>query len=630
MALLLALFTIAVFWQATFNGFVNYDDPEYVLGNPVVLDGLSRPGLSWAFTTDHACNWHPVTWLSHMLDCQLFGLQAWGHHLTAIVIHGLSTGLLFLVLRRLTGNFWPALAVAAIFGVHPTRVESVAWVSERKDVLSTFFWMATLGAYSRWIAPGTGGRERKRWYAIALGTFALGLLSKPMMVTLPCVLLLLDYWPAKRFREMSHSKLLIEKLPFVLMVIVSIVVTLIVQQGAMSSLEKIPPASRVTNALVSYVRYLWQLLWPTGLAVYYPRPDHWPWTQWLPALLLLFSISAAAWWHRTKRPYLLVGWLWYLGTAVPVIGLVQVGTQAMADRYTYIPGIGLLIMLAWGGTELAVHFRLPAKALRVAVAAVVVTCVLLTSMQIGYWRDGETLFRHTLSVTPPSALAYSNLGSALLEKGQHEASMPYFLDSLRLSPDDAKARYNYGLALSLMGRTPEAIAELERSLTLAPTWPMPHVKLGLALLASDRVGESVQRFAEAVRLDPQDVQSRYYFAESLRKTARFEDAILHYREAIQMRPDVPESYLGLAGTLGLMNRKPEAIAIWQRALQLKPDHVKAHINLGVLLGEAGRIEEAARHFRTAVQLDPKDGDAAFNLQIANAELAKQRTKPAGN
>ena len=435
----LFLLVLCTFWPSLGNGFVNYDDDLYVAANGHVQSGLSWAGARWAFCTPVAANWHPATILSHMLDCQLFGLKPWGHHLTSVWLHAVNTVLVFLVFRRMTGALWRSLLVAALFGLHPLRVESVAWVAERKDVLSTFFFMLTLWAYVRYAQESkVQSPKSKVAYVLALVFFACGLMSKPMLVTLPFVLLLLDYWPLGRNAECGMRnaepgaggkvqgrtwpwmKLVREKAPFFLLAAIASAVTLITQHRAkaLATVENIRLIDRLANALVSYCRYLAKFLWPAKLAVFYPEPVKWPTATVLLAGLLLLGISIMAVALRHRHRYLPVGWLWSLGTLVPVIGLVQVGAQAMADRYTYVPLIGVALLLVWGMHELTSRWQFRAVLLSAAAAAGMILCVALTRRQIGHWRDTETLFRHALAVTDDNWVAHHNLGDALEKRGR--------------------------------------------------------------------------------------------------------------------------------------------------------------------------------------------------------------------
>ena len=499
LAVLLALVTIALYWPATRHDFVNYDDPEYVLNNTHVTGGLTLENTRWAFRSGFAANWHPVTWLSHMLDCQLFGLKPWGHHLTSVLLHALNAALVFLFLRGLTGAFWRSALVAALFGLHPVHVESVAWVAERKDVLSACFGLLALICYggyaekaeSRKLKAEMGGRSPSSLfhapfsppYWFALFFFALGLMSKPMLVTWPLVMLLLDYWPLERFKPDQMWRLVREKTPFFALAVVASVVTFLVQKhgGAVAAIENVPLGARSENALISYCRYLGKLFWPTDLAIFYPRLGDWPMEKVLLAggLILGISVMLLVQWRRS--PFLLMGWLWFVGTLVPVIGLVQVGGQALADRYTYIPSLGMLILVIWGAGEFTKRWRCQMITLSVVGSVPIVLCIALTRQQLGYWKDSEILFRHALEVTENNHAAHKCLGDALDKKGQTDEAISQFQEALRLKPDFVLAYNNLGSALLKKGRTDEAVSQFQEAIHLSPDYAEAHTNLTRAL-----------------------------------------------------------------------------------------------------------------------------------------------------
>ena len=564
LAALLVLVTIATFWPATRGNFVNYDDDSYVTSNVHVQNGLTWESVKWACLNPVAANWHPVTVWSHMVDCQLFGLQPWGHHLTNVVLHALNAGLVLALLQLLTGATWRSLWVAALFAVHPLRVESVAWVSERKDVLSGFFGLLSLIAYACYAqrrmqnaecrmqnAEATDTQHATRFtfhtgnfYLLSLCFFALGLLSKPMLVTWPCVMLLLDYWPLRRMQKAEcrrqneavtdtfhvsrftpHVSLLLEKLPFFALAAAVSVVTFLVQKqaGAVMGAERLSVGARVANALISYGCYLGKLFWPMDLAVYYPRPDQWPLVKVLLAGGLILGLSVLVWVRRWRPPYLLMGWLWFVGMLVPVIGLVQVGAQAMADRYTYLPSLGVLILTVWGAYELMqgkAEIRNPKGGpaglisgfgLRISYVAggvAVFACLALTRQQIGYWRDSEALFRHALEVTQNNTLAHYGLGVALDERGQIDEAIRQLEEALRLSPANASVHYNLGVAFFQRGRTAEAIRQFRETIRLNADYAEAHNNLGTALGLTGQTDEAIRQFQEALRLRPDYAEAR--------------------------------------------------------------------------------------------------------------------------
>ncbi len=593
LAVLLGLVTISLYWPATSHDFVNYDDQDYVTANVHVQSGLTLESIKWAFSNPVVANWHPLTMLSHMLDCQIYGLKPGGHHLTNVLLHGVNTVLVFLFLRRLTGAIWRSLMVAALFGLHPLHVESVAWVAERKDVLSTFFGLLCLMAYARYAetsrvqSPKSEiGIPTSRYYWLAWIFFALGLMSKVMLVTVPFVLLLLDYWPLERIADcglrIADSKsavrpstlnslarrsaaktaqpstvwrLVKEKIPFFALAAVASVMAYAVQQhsGAMQTIEHLPLAARAGNALISYCRYCGKLFWPANLAVFYPYPEHWPLEQVLLAGGLIIGISVLFFMQRARYPYLLVGWLWYCGTLVPVIGLVQVGGQSMADRYTYIPSLGLLILVIWGAYELTQRSRYQEMALWVAGCAAIVLCIGLTRQQLAYWQDNEALYRHTLAVTEHNYLARHNLGIALYKKGQTDEAISQYREALRLKPDYAEAHYNLGAALGKKGQTDEAIIQFQEAIRLKPDYAEAYNNLGTALGRKGQIDEAIIQFQKALRLKPDCAEFHYDLGTDLGMKGQIDEAIIQFQEALRLKPDYAEARHNLALALEIKN-----------------------------------------------------------------------------
>lgn len=498
LCLALAAAVLAVFWQVQGHEFIRYDDYEYVVENPHVRNGLTLQNVVWAFSTPYASNWHPLTFLSHMLDCELYGLNPAGHHLNSLLIHLLNTLLLFLILARATGALWRSAFVAALFGLHPLHVESVAWVAERKDVLSTFFWILTVHFYIRY-TEGPGAVP----YMISLLFFSLGLMSKPMLVTLPFVLLLMDYWPLERFRfkepgeerglsngseekdakiHVGPIRLLLEKTPFLMLAASSSVVTFLVQEkwGAVHSL--IPLKTRIANALFSYVHYLIKALWPGDLAFFYPHPGNTlPMIQVLGAGILLAGLTLLALCNFRRIPYLIVGWFWYLGTLFPVIGLIQAGPQAMADRYTYMPLIGVFLIVTWGAYGIAErHIRL--RPILLLSAAVCLSALSVSSwFQVRHWKDSRSLFEHALAVTASNFLAHNNLGNVLAREGRTEEAVRHFSEAIRIQPGNAAAHNNFGNALLDMGKHREALFHYREALRLRPDFREARLNLQRAL-----------------------------------------------------------------------------------------------------------------------------------------------------
>jgi len=511
----LALVVGVAFWPVLGHDFVAVDDERYVTTNPHVRQGLSLAGLGWAWTAFDAANWHPLTWLSHQLDWQLFGADPTGHHLTSLLLHVANTIALFLLLERMTSSAVRSALVAVLFGLHPQHVESVAWVAERKDVLATFFWMLAIGAWIRWVrCPGA---LRYSWVVLAM---AAGLCAKPMLVTLPFTLLLLDCWPLRRFDLGSVpagqlGRLLREKIPLFVLAAASCAVTLLAQRsgGAVASLELYPLAVRAANAIVAYATYLSRTVWPVGLAMPYPHPGaDVPLPKLVVSAALLAGLSLLCFATRRRHPHLAIGWMWFLGTLVPVIGLVQVGSQALADRYTYVPLLGLFLALAWSipasGGPLGRRSREDAPAVRRDTLPLALTCALvpllsvLTWLQLEHWRDESALARRALAVTRDNALAHDRLGLELARSGEPEQAIPHHLRAIEIRPRFAEAHHNLAGALVALGRVGEALERYREALRLEPDYPEARLNWGVALVRSGRMAEAIEQFDEAVRLRP--------------------------------------------------------------------------------------------------------------------------------
>jgi tetratricopeptide (TPR) repeat protein len=594
-AVVLAVVTLTVYAQVIGHQFISLDDDLYIRDNPIVGRGLTLPGIAWAFTTFHAANWHPLTWLSHMLDSQLFGLNAGGHLLVNAFIHVANTLLLFWFLRRATGANWRSAIVAALFALHPMHVESVAWAAERKDTLAAFFGLLTLLAYARYVEASSWKR-----YALVALCLGLGLMAKPMLVTWPFVLLLLDYWPLGRvmWRPVDGMKrlanvwwpLLREKLLLFGLVAASMVVTYLAQSrgGTVRALVDAPLSLRVSNAIVSYAKYFLATFWPSDLAVYYPfATTGIPSWQVAAALVLLAAVTAVAVREANTRPYLIVGWLWFLGTLVPVIGLVQVGGQSMADRYHYLPSIGLFVALVFGFADLATARRTGRVPLAATAAAALVICASLTAVQITRWRDSVTLFERTLAVTPDNLVIQYNLGHVLGQQRRYDEALAHFAEALRIKPDFFDALINTGMTLSEMGRAAEAVGFYERALRVAPTSSKAHTQLALALAKQDKKSEALAEFRKALELAPRDANAR--------------------------------ANLGLM--LARQGNVAEAMEQLNEAVGLNPDSAEAHNNLGLVLLASGKARDSIPHFSTALRLKPDLAAAQENMRRAQARLS---------
>jgi tetratricopeptide (TPR) repeat protein len=645
--LALGLITLAVYAPSLTHNFLAYDDQVYVTENLHVQAGLTWQGVEWAFRSYAASNWHPVTWLSHMLDCQLYGLRPAGHHLTNVLLHTANALLLFLVLSRMTGWVWRSACVAGLFAWHPLHVESVAWVAERKDLLGASFWLLTLWAYGRYAKTRSAkpeGRSQKTavsgpqsevqgsklpfgasisqlpascFYALSLVFFILGLMSKPMVVTLPFVLLLLDYWPLQRLQfpalhssrfkvsastgmpqpsdarqAVPFTRLFWEKAPFLALSAICCALTVWAQQGTYSvvSVAGLPLSRRIPHALVAYAHYLGAMVVPRHLAAHYPYPTTTAAAALAGAGIVLVLLSVLAVWFGTRRPYLLVGWLWYLGTLVPVIGLVQVGDQAWADRYTYLPLIGVFLALVWGLGDLAEE-KWPGGAGRTnsaravmggMVVAVGLALLAGTALQLSYWKDTRTLFAHAAQVTQHNGRAITVLGSLLAKEGKLPEAMALYSQALRYRPDNPEAHFFLGNALEQQGKPSEAVAEYAQALWFRPLQEKTHLALGIILA----------------------------------KQKHYDEAARHYQAALAINPASALAHNNLARLLHTQGRLDEAIEHYSAALNLDAQLAQAHNNLGVVLIQKGRLAEGASHLQEAVRLNPSDAESQYNLALA--------------
>ena len=628
--LLLLLATFAVYWQVQSSEFVNFDDNLYVTENSKVQAGLTMKGVIWAFTAGTWVSncWHPLTWLSHMLDCQFFGLNAGGHHLTSLFFHIANTLLLFFVLKRMTGALWQSGFVAALFALHPLHVESVAWVSERKDVLSTLFWLLTMGAYCRYAErPGLSR------YFLVLLFFVLGLMSKPMLVTLPFVLLLMDYWPLGRLHwgqanreddvkilESSVFCLVGEKIPFfVLSALASIAVFIAEQKGgALKPLSWPFMKLHIANALVSYIRYLGKVVWPGGLAFFYPNPKMFSMQLWWEAIgsgMLLVCLTVILARAVRRFPYLAVGWLWYLGTLVPVIGVVQAGSFAMADRYTYVTLIGVFIMIAWGVPKLLPQWRRRNSWLAVTATIFLTILMAITWKQVQYWKNSTTLFEHALQVTSNNHMAHNGLGVVLKNQGRFDEAIGHYLEALRIKPDFQETHNNLGFAYFRKGDNRKAVKHYLEALRIRPDFEKAHSNLGIALEKEGRINEAISHFSEALRLRP-DAGAYNNLGVTLFRKGDTQGAIKNYLEALRLQPDSVDGHYNLGVALEKEGRTDAAVSHYLEALRIKPDYVGAHNNLGIVLEKKGRIDEAIGHYLEALRIKPDFEEAHNNLGIA--------------
>jgi protein O-mannosyl-transferase len=583
----LAIITWIVFAQTLRHDFVNYDDDHYVYQNAKITSGISLSGIGWAVSHVHSENWHPLTTISHMLDCQWYGLKAGGHHFTNVLLHTIAVILLFLVLREMTGALWQSAFVAAVFAIHPLHVESVAWVAERKDVLSGVFFMLTLLAYVGYVRAASIGR-----YLGVVLLCALGLMSKPMLVTLPFVLLLVDYWPlnrcqtsdvrrhkggfeSTRVEKHSLARLIVEKIPLVALSIISSGVTLLAQKQAIGWIEELPLGWRLENAAVSYVLYVWQMLWPVKLAVFYPHPENrLPMWEIILALVGLIAVTAGIFSLQKKRPYLVTGWLWYLVMLVPVIGIIQVGWQGRADRYTYLPQIGLYILIAWAVADLSVSWRYRREILGTSAAIIIVILIWRAWIQTSFWRNSETLWSHTLAVTSDNDVAQNNLGIVLLAKGRLEEAIPRFEAAVNLRPENAPAHDNLAKAFLQKGQIAEAMLHYRKLLEIQPENVGARNILGTVLVQQGRVSEALELWEETLAIEPENGDAMANIAwvlatspqESLRNGAR---AVELAEQALRLSGGKnPLIFRTLAAAYAESGRFPEAIENAKRALEL--------------------------------------------------------------
>ncbi len=635
----LAVIVWVVFGQTLGHEFVNYDDDEYVYENPEVVRGLTFQGIIWAFTHVHCSNWHPLTWISHMLDCQVYGLSPGGHHLTNVLLHTATAILLFLVLRRMTGYLWRSAFVAAVFAIHPLRVESVAWVAERKDVLSGLFFMLTLWAYTRYAQGVTGDacratrtnptlspatRHPSLFYCLVLMFFALGLMCKPMLVTLPLVLLLLDYWPLRRISEFGVrsselentlrpstlnpqlSTLFLEKLPLLGLAVASCVVTIFAQHETIQPFENISLPLRAGNASISCVAYLGQMFWPAGLAVLYPFPAAGiEVSEVVVSLVLLAGISGGVFILRGRCPCFLTGWLWYLIMLLPVIGIVQVGVQARADRYAYLPQIGLYLMLTWAAADLCAGWRHRRAVLGGGATVILAALIFCARAQASYWRNSELLWTHTLACTSDNAVAHNNLGNVLFKMGDIEDALAHFQTALQIKPDLAEAHNNLGNALLKKGRADEAIAHFQKALQVRPGYAIARNNLGNALLQQGQADEAMAHYQAALQITPDSTEVHINLGSALLQKGQLDEAMVHFQKALQITPDSAEAHNNLGIVLLQKGQLDEAMVHFQKALQITPDSAEVHNNFGNALLQKGRLDEAIAQYQKTLQIKPE-------------------------
>jgi tetratricopeptide (TPR) repeat protein len=625
--------TLVAYAPVRNHQFINWDDNEYIQNNPQVQAGLTLSGVRWAFTTFHAANWHPLTWLSHMLDCELFGQWAGGHHLTNLFLHTLNILLLLLFLWDLTGAFYRSLVVAALFALHPLHVESVAWVAERKDLLSAFFSLPALWAYAAWTR-----RKRFGYYAGSLVCFALALAAKPMPVTLPCVMLLMDHWPLERplfdaqgpgwkKRWAPLGSRLVEKWPFFLLSLASCLITIQAQHagGAMAPLAALPLAARLQNAVMAYGAYIGKTIWPGALSPIYPLIMPLPEGPALISLGVLAAISALVWRQR-RLGFLPVGWLWYLGMLVPAIGIVHVGSQALADRYTYMPIIGLFIMAVWGGAHLGDKLKLPAWGGAALSGVLLAALGAATFQQARMWRDSETLFRHAVRLDPRNYIAHGALGDTLRALKRTDEAMVHYQAALATYPFDPQVLTDLGVMAADQGKVEEALVYLHRALQVRPDYFPTRFNLGEILSKARRYEEAAAHLHQATRLQPNDARAHTSLGVAQAHLARWQEAENSHRKAIGLAPQYPEAWNNLGYALAMTHRLEEALAAFSEAVRLRPTFAEAMVNWSNALAQAGDGQGAEARLEEGLAALPKNAELHYNL--ANLLAGRNRLEAA--
>lgn len=686
----LAAAAVLVFWQVSNCDFINYDDPVYVTDNSQVQDGVTIDAVRWALTTGHGANWHPLTWLSHMLDVQFFGLRPHYHHLTNLFLHIINTLLLFYVLHRMTKAPMRSAFAAALFALHPLHVESVAWVSERKDVLSTFFWMLTMAAYIKYVEirkENSGRGLNFLNFSAVIIFFILGLMSKPMLVTLPFVLVLLDYWPLGRF-ELNFTKnlgkgqqdekfkekagleisaltsnkkkektrkrnsnrevvakthhefnlkspilqassglrvVVHEKIPLFIAAGLSCIVTYIVQQkgGAVKSIEQFPLPDRIANTFVSYETYLFKTIWPGNLAIYYPHPGSWPIWHTVGAILLLVAVTFAVVWNMRKFPYLATGWFWFAGTLIPVIGIVQIGTQAMADRYTYVPLIGLFIMAAWGIPDLLKNVSFRNKVLWTASFSILICLSVITWKQIGYWRDSISLYDHALGVVGPDDIIYLNRGVARESKGDHMQAISDYDGAIEINPRRAEAYHNRGLVYGKLGNYMREVSDCSRAIEIYPAYADAFGHRGTALSELGNYRQAISDFDRAIELNPKLAWAYGDRGRAYGKLGNQAQAISDFEESLKLNPKSSEIYNNRGVAYAIMGNQEQAISDYDQAIGIDPDFADAYFNRGVANARLGNLRQAISDYDRAIQINPKYAAAYNNRGAAYGKLGER-------
>lgn len=646
---LLILGILAVYLPLRLD-FITYDDPDYVTSNPHVRAGVTWESVEWALGHTSSAEWHPLTILSHMIDCQFYGLNSRGHHFTNLLLHAANSLILLFLLWSMTGRLLPSAFAAALFAFHPMNVEAVAWISERKGLLSTFFGLLCLFSYVRYAKasqgscisgdtpasqPGNGpnieigaiATARKSipaayYYVLAFVFLGLGLLSKPMLVTWPFVMLLLDYWPLRRFsaanfkyQRTAFVRLVLEKIPFLALSLASCIVAFLVGRawGAVTTAVETPLSARISNALLAYRLYIQKLIWPTHLSINYPFVLHWPTTQVLASLIGLVTITTLVVWQATKRPYLAVGWGWYVGTLVPVIGLLHFGNHFMADRYSYVTAIGLFILIGWTGGEFAGKSIFRRTIASICAGGVLMACALCAKHQLLYWQNSEALFRHAIAVNPNDFVAQNNLGFYFDQHRNPAQAEECYRAALAINPASTFALEKLATLLIAKNRNEEAAASCEAALSLEPLMPDAHCTLGLAYMKLGKRKEALAQYAEAISIRPDFAPAHYNMANALAAQGQFQEALEHYHQAVRWDPDNADAHNNLAYLLIRERRLDEAVPEFRAALRLKPDLWQAEYGLADVLDQQGSVIEAIDHFRKVLHARPDLPEALARL-----------------
>ncbi|MBM4305647.1 MAG: tetratricopeptide repeat protein [Deltaproteobacteria bacterium] len=627
--LFLILITLAAYWKVQHNDFINLDDNLYITDNPYIKKGWTTDNLLWAFTNAHACHWHPMTWLSHMLDVELFGLHPGGHHMVSLIFHVVNSLLLFFLFQKMTGEVWKCALIAGLFALHPLRVESIAWAAERKDVLSVFFFFLTIYTYLHYIE-----KIKFRRYLLTLLSFAMALMSKPMVVTLPFVLLLLDYWPLGRFQSKKKERwhpmiqLTIEKIPFFLFTFVMSIFTVVnhLQGGAVTPFDKLPFSIRIGNAFISYIRYIWKMLCPNELAVFYPHPIHLPLWEVIGAILLIIFITIVVIAFRREHPYLAIGWFWYLGTLIPVIGLVQAGTQAMADRFTYIPMVGLFLMISFGIPNIFMRRGFTRIILIPSGIFIFLILAILSAIQVGRWQNSVTLFTHTLNVTSNNYLIHNNLGVTLMRQGKYPEALFHLKKAMEIKPNYADAYHNLGTLLLLQGNEKEALDHFTLALEYNPKKAETHSSIGGILAKQEKFKEALFHFSEAVRLNKEDGEAHYNLGTILLQQGKTQEGVYYLNQSLETLPENPKTHHNLGLAFESMGKFEKAVEHYRKSLRIDSKNADTHFCLASLFSKQGRGEDAIFHLNETIKLNPGDSEAHYLL--GNIFLAQNKYEEA--